>query len=250
MKQKSARKFAIGLLIAIVIVVIIAIVASTSANAETNPYQPYYYQYSHTGTVICTQLTVRTEPSTSAREYGVLKNGQSCTILGKYGDWYIIDLSSCNYKNYPSGYGFAKESLIEQDPFWIVLTKYTDMYANPWRISNKKNGEQSGRVMLVIEENYPFYNVQCRESTAGSSFIYTWDVGQFSSPGQNLHVIVEDNVPILDPDNGIVFKKLSKYTIVNVKSVSGEYSLVALDYDTITEYLGWVKTQYVQRIAN
>ena len=255
-KSKLSTHRAKSMILAIAAIAFLAIIGITSltttAHAEniTNPYQQYYYNYAHPGTVICTQLTVRTDPSTTASEYGKLKNGQSCSILGQYGEWYIIDLASCNYKDHPTGYGFAKEALIKQDPYWIVLTQYTYMYTTPWQKANKRNGEQSGRVCLVIEEEYPFYAIQCREYTAGTSFVFQWDVGQYSKAGQNLYVCVEDSIPIYDSPWGQQIKTVDKFTIVDVDSVSGIYSHIVVNAGTAKEFSGWIQSQYIQKIIN
>ncbi len=213
-------------------------------------YYQYLYPYSHTGTLVCSRATVRKSPSASSGEYGKLKNGQTCVIVGKYNEWLIIDLASCNFNSNPSGYGYVKEGLIKSDPYWIVTTQYTYLYATPWQSANLRNGEQSNRVFLVIEENYPFYAVQCTESTAGSSFIYQWDIGRYSKDGQDLYVIAEDKVPILDGPYGRQTSTLERFTIVNVTGYNGEYYYVTVNVGTNNEFSGWVKSQYCQKIIN
>ncbi len=234
-------------------------------------YTQYLSPYSHQGTVVCRQCNVRSSPKTSASSYGKLKNGQTCTIIGEYGEWTMVDLSSCGFND--QGYGFVKKGLIETDPYWIVLTQYTYLYATPWQMNGSRNGEQSDRVMLVIEEQYPWYAVQCCENTPGTSFVYFGDVKQYSQPGQNLHVIAEDQVPVYDAPWGRQISMLDKFTIVNVEygyyggnsgiqeypfdnnysdqcyEVDG-FTCVTVNYGQNNAYTGYVKSQYVQRIIN
>ncbi len=224
--------------------------AATEVPQASIPYQESMYQYAHYGTVISSQLTVRREPDSNSSGYGRIKNGQSCKILGKYGGWLILDLSSLGLDGAPEGIGFVKSNLVKEDPFWIVLTQYTLMYATPWQSMNLENGEQTDRVLLIIEEQYPFYAVQCKENSAGTSFIYQSDVGSYSRDGENLYVCVEDNVPLLDSPSGNPISTIDKFTIVNVDSYYGDYCHVTVNFRDYNAYSGWVKTQYIQKVAN
>lgn len=235
----------------LLITLAVIILSLTTANAEnfwTDDYSPYMFQYSQTGIVLCTQLTIRTEPSTSASEYGKLNNGQTCTIIGQYDEWYIIDLSSLDggyfFSSY-NPYGFIKSSLVKLNPYWITLTQYTNLYADPWG-SGVKNGEQSGRTMLVISESQDYYCVQCRDFNAGSSFIRKWDVGQYYTDGQVRYLVAEDGVPMYDSPWGDQVSKLSMYTIVTIDAYSDIYCHVTVNGGES----GWVKAHYIQQIIN
>ena len=225
-------------------------ISDTASADGSDPYAPYFYQYYRTGTVVCSQLTVRNSPSTNGKEYGKMKNGQTCVILGEYDEWFMIDLSSIGVSS--GGYGFAKSALIKEDPAWIVLTKYTYMYTDPWNYYGaKRNGEQTGRVCLIISENQDFYCVQCKENSPGSSFIRKYDVGQYSQYGQNLQVVAENDVPMYEaPFGGGTKDVLARFTIVNADAYSDVYCHVTVNTGTEKQYDGWVETRYLQRIIN
>ena len=225
--------------------------AYTEQPAEVAPYQDSMFQYAHYGTVASTRLTVRREPDSNSSGYGKITNGQSCKIVGRYGGWLILDLSSLGLPDAPEGIGFVKSNLIRENPYWIATTQYTLMYATPWQKTNLENGEQSDRVFLVLEEEYPFYAVQCTEHAAGTSFIYQSDVGRYSRDGENLYVCAEDKVPLLDSPYGNQISTIDRFTIVNVDSNYGDYTRVTVNFrDYNAAYSGWVKTQYIQKIAN
>ena len=246
------KNFSKALLIAVVVAVVCMFFLATSDAAHAdgeNVYEPYFYPYYRSGTVVCSQLTLRSTPSTSGKEYGKLKNGQTCVILGEYDEWFIIDLSSVGISG---DYGFAKSALIKEDPAWIVLTQYTYMYTDPWEYDDaKRNGEQSGRVCLVISESRAFYCVQCKENSPGSSFIRKRDVGQYSQYGQNLHVVAEADVPVYEaPFGGGTKDVLGRFTIVNVDAYSDIYCHVTVNTGEANQYDGWVESRYLQRIIN
>lgn len=234
----------LSLLLALTLVFCLAAVAHAEGPADVE------YQYSHYGTVHCSQLTVRSSPSTGASAYGKLKNGQTCEIVGETGEWWIIDLGSCNFDSYQSGYGYAKRDLITIDPVWIAIQPYTILYIDPWYTA-KHNGEQLERVYLVLSESPDFYCVQCTEDTAGSSFIRKSDVPRYSSDWQSLYVIAAKNVPMYDNPGGTQISTLDRFTIVNVESWNGDdFYYVRVNIGSPNEYCGWVEQQYVQRIIN
>lgn len=232
------------------IILALVLVASLSSVAFAGYSADVDYQYNRSGTVHCSRVTVRSAPDSSSSGYGKLRNGQTCTIVGETGGWWIIDLSSCGFADHTYGYGYAKRDLISLDPSWIVVDPYTYLYTDPW-YSGKLNGEQYDRVYLVISESAEFYCVQCTEDAAGSSFIRKYDVPQYSQEWQNLYVIAENNVPMRDNPDGSTINTLSRYTIVNVESWDGYgYYYVRVLSDTDYEYCGWVNRQYVQKVIN
>jgi len=240
------RILGIALLMSLVLSCGVMIPLSASADEDISPY---LYAEPHPGIVVCTQLTVRNRPATGGKQIGQLKNMQICTIVGKYNDWYILDTYESGLPSDAYAYGYAKDSLILQDPYWVVTTKYTPLYCSPWRMDNLRNGEQSGRVLLVIEENYPWYCVQCKESTAGSSFVRREDIGQYSTAEQNLYVVVQDKAELLSEDWAPV-ETLSRTTIADVIETRGAYSHVRLYAGTDKETIGWILSKYLQRIVN
>ena len=259
MKKELRRTHSFGMLLALLLC--ICLIASLTITAHAECYQgtsivpegyppefaQYLYPYSHTGTVICSQCNLRPDVTTDW-SYGQLKNGDTCVIVGKYDDWLIIDLASCKIDQ--TGYAFVKKELIKEDPYWIVTTQYTNLYATPWENEKMKNGEQYNRVFLVIEEQYPFYAVQCKESSAGTSFIYQSEIGKFSKDGQNLYVCAEDNVPIYDTRYWYQIGTIDIFTIVDVYSSSNGYYSVVVNEGEWNEYTAGVNSQYLQKIIN
>ena len=96
------------------------------AQADYGGYYDSPYMYRWTGIVICTNITVRATPSTSAKKYGQLHNGDVIYILGEDGDFYAIDLISAGIENQDTNIGYVLKALIKESPTWIVLTKYTE----------------------------------------------------------------------------------------------------------------------------
>jgi hypothetical protein len=269
MTKKFSRRFVTFVL---AFAFVFSVIGMTFAPSEAlaDDYYNYLYPYTRQGTVLCRQLNVRVSPKTSAKSYGKLKNGQTCTIVGQYNDWIMVDLNSCGLSGDGQSFGFVKYGLIEFDPGWIVLTQYTNLYATPWQTFNYKNGEQSGRVLLVIEQNYGYYAVQCCESTPGTSFIYAGDVGQYSQYGQNLYVVAEDKVPVYDAPWGRQISTLDRFTIVDVAYggygntgiqqypfetydecyENDGFTYVTVNYGQENAYGGYINSQYLQKIIN
>ena len=72
-----------------------------------------------------------------------------------------------------------------------------------------------------------------------------------SRDGENLYVCAEDKVPLLDSPYGNQISTIDRFTIVNVDSNYGDYTRVTVNFrDYNSAYSGWVKTQYIQKIAN
>ncbi len=141
--------------------------------------QAYLYGEDHYGIVICTRLTVRDRASTGGASLAKLKNGQPVKILGVTADssFYLLDPESCGISDttrYP--YGYVKTELVKIDPYFIATTRLTNLYATPWSTA-LKNGEQNNRFFLVIDQYNDWYAVQNAESTPGTAFIRTRDVG-------------------------------------------------------------------------
>ena len=211
----------------------------------------YLYSMPTYGIVICRQMNVRDKASTSGTSFGQIKNGQPVKILGKSsdGNFYMLDLASCGFKNTGSAtYGFAKSSLIKIDPQFIASTKSTNLYATPWS-ANLKNGEQSDRFFLIIDQQYNWYAVQATENAPGTAFIQMGDVGYYSNYQQK-KVIVWDNVPLLDESSWVQTQTLKRWSVGNVYSDTGEYSLLVFNEGQPNEVRGWVSNQYAASIIN
>ncbi|MBQ9267168.1 MAG: SH3 domain-containing protein [Clostridia bacterium] len=226
------------------LVMLVVVCASTVSLANGD----LGYYYSRSGIVICTNVSIRESPSTSAKAYGQLHNGDSCLIVGRQGNWLLIDLASCGFKNNPEGVGYAKASLISEEPYWIVLTKYTVLYTDPWGTGDSNGEKSAGTPLLVTSENGEFYCVQTKSGSAGASFIRKRDVGWYSNSQYAQYIVIDGDVPLYDyygaGSNQV--GKLKTLTIVDVISYGGAYSYICYGNDNYA----WIETQHLQRIAN
>ena len=235
----------------IVVISILAITCCVSALADGYQYEyNYAYQYRWNGIVICTNISIRESPSTSAKRYGQLHNGDVVNIVGEQNGWYLIDLKSTGLKDVPDGIGYAKSSLIVSNPYWIVLTKYTPVYANPWW-TGKSNGEiSSGTPMLVIDENNDFYCVRLHNGQAGVTFVRKYDVGRFNPECEPSYCVVVDGpVDVYNYDFSQVIGTLKTLDLVQVVAYSGENAHI---YYKIGDsyYDAWTKTINLQPVIN
>lgn len=205
--------------IALIIALCMAIsICGAFADAERYFEAENAYRSRWTGIVMCTNITVRMSPSTSAQKYGQLHNGDVVRIVEQLDGWYAIDLKTSGLKDAPDGVGYIKSSLVKSNPYWIVTTQYTPVYSDPWGTGNS-NGEISVNTpMMVVSENNYYYCVQTRPQSAGSSFIRKYDVGRFSAECEPGYAVVVDG-PIyaysyFDP--GYQLGKLESFEVVQV----------------------------------
>ena len=210
----------------------------------------YLYDEPHYGIVICRQMNVRDRASTSGKAYGSIKNGQPVTILGvtEKGDFYVLDLASCGFAGYSTGdYGYAKSSLIKMDPEFIATTKLTNLYATPWS-TEKKNGEQTNRFFLIIDQHNEWFAVQAMEGSPGSAFIRSRDIGQYTPQYQSMYVVTWDTA--LYDDNMNHIQNVKRFTTGSMLDASGDYSLVVFNEGTASELQAWILSQYLAPIFN
>ena len=225
---------------------------------SNNYYNNYFYayQYRWSGIVICTNISIRESPSTSAKRYGQLHNGDVVTIVGENNGWYTILLSSTGLKDIPldeGAVGFAKSSLIKSNPGWIVLTQYTNVYDDPWWTGNSNGEFVSGTPLLVKSENEYFYCVQTKGSTAGSSFIRKSDVGRYSpvegEPGYA--VVVDGPVDVWTYyGESYVLGQLKTQDIVQVVEWGPESSHIYYKLSDNQFVDAWVSSLKLQPIIN
>ena len=202
------------------------------------------------GIVICRQMKVRNNPSTGGAEYGQITNGQPVKILGvsENNDFFVLDLQSCGFAGQAAGaYGFAKASLIKEDPEFLVTTRTTNLYATPWTVE-KKNGEQN-RTFLILAENNGWYAVQTNDGSPGTSFIRMQDVGQYSPAYGSMYVITA-NAELYDENTWAQFQTVKRLTIGSRLDVSGDYSLLVFNEGQGNEMRGWILTQYIAPLRN
>ena len=88
--------------------ILVLVVCSACALADGEYQSVYNDNYRWSGIVICTNLSIRESPSTSAKRYGQLHNGDVVIILDEKDGWYHIDLASTGLPNVPDGVGYAK----------------------------------------------------------------------------------------------------------------------------------------------
>ena len=209
----------------------------------------YYNEYRWTGIVICTNASVRESPSTSAKRYGQIHNGNVCTIVGEQDGWYLIDLATTGL-NVPDGIGYVKRGLIKKTPCWIVLTKYTYIYSDPW-YSDQENGEfVADTPLLVKSENDEFYCVQHAKGQAGSSFVRKRDVGAFTPDCEPSYaVIAGGQVNVYSYENWSVIDSLNTLSLVQVFSWDEDFCYVMYEKDGDIIY-GYIETNFVQPVIN
>ena len=210
----------------------------------------FMYQEPRYGIVICRQMNVRNTASTGGTSYGSIKNGQPVKILGvsENNDFYVLDLESCGFAGqYPGAYGYAKASLIKMDPSFIATSKLINLYATPWS-TEKKNGEQTNRFFLIIDQYNDWFAVQAMESSPGTAFIRARDVSPFSN-SYSMYVVTWD-APLLDESTWAQFSSVKRYTTCSLFNVSGDYSLIVFNEGTASEMRGWINSQYIAPIYN
>ena len=210
----------------------------------------YLYYAPRYGIVICRQMKVRDQPATKGREYGTIKNDQPVKILGtsQDGNFYMVELASCGFPGIdPNAYGYAKASLIRIDPQFIATTKLTNLYATPWS-TELKNGEQTGRFFLVIDQNNGWYAVQANESAVGTAFILSRDVGDYS--GYQTKYVVTWDTDLLDESSYAPIQSLKRFSVGSFYTVNGDFTLLVFNEGQNNEIRGWVSSQYVAPLIN
>ena len=234
-----------------IVCLVIAMLVSVTAFAYADGQSINGYYCRIPGIVISTNVAVRVSPSTSADSYGQLHNGDSCMILGRMGDWYVIDLASCGLKDDLEGFGYAKASLIEESPRWIILTEYTVLYSDPWGTGDSNGEKSAGTPLLVTHENWEYYCVQTRGESAGASFVRKSDVGNYSSSYYAKYIVVDGDAPVYDCNNtDVILGKLKTQDIVEVISYGLEYSQIIYTSKDGYTYNGLVRTQNLNPIIN
>jgi len=211
----------------------------------------YYYDEPHYGIVICRQMKVRNNASTSGKEYGQIKNSQPVKIVGEHvnrnnvTDFYLLDLQSCGFKADPGTFGYAKSSLIKMDPEYFYASGMLDLYATPWG-DGKKNGEQGKRFFLILSGNGSWYAVQTLESSPGTSFINTRNVSVYY---QSRYVVTWD-APLYD-DYGTQIKTAKRGEFGYMENQSADSTLLVFNRgEADKEFRAWIPTLYVAPCVN
>ena len=208
--------------------------------------QAYMYNDIHYGVVICTKMNVRNKPSTSGSAYGSIRNGQPVKILGitQDGNFYLLDLDSCGISS-DQYFGYAKSSLIKIDPEYLVASKLLNLYATPWG-DGMKNGEQTNRVFLVINEANGWYAVQATESTPGTAFIRMKDAPENYSG----RYVVTWDTDLYDDSTMTKYSTVKRFTVGSLIGVSGDFSRMVFNEGTANEFYAWINSQYIAPVIN
>lgn len=214
----------------------------------------YRYSGNHVGIVLATRLTVRERPATNAASLGSVKNGRPMRILGitRLDDpanaFFLVDLPSCGVKDAdPGSVGYVKVSLVKLDPYFIAATRLTNLYATPWS-TELKNGEQNDRFFLVVDEGPGWYAVQTISDSAGTSFIRTGDVGNYSKGA--LQYVVTWETPLYDEVTWTQTRTVKRFAVGRLISSGGDHVLMVFDEGKSTEYRGWIALEHASPLVN
>ena len=240
-------------LIALLITSLSCFTIASADGYNSNYY--YSYQARWSGIVICTNISIRESPSTSAKRYGQLHNGDVVTIVGENNGWYTILLSSTGLKDIPPddyAVGYAKSSLIKANPYWIILTQYTAVYDDPWWTGNSNGEFVAETPLLVKSENEFYYCVQTKNGAAGSSFIRKSDVGQYTPDCEPGYAVVVDGPTDVWNYMGdsYVIGTLKTLDIVQVVEWGPDYSHIYFKYDGTNYCDAMVQTLKLQPVFN
>ncbi len=240
---------------ALILVLVLALgMCSAFAEADGYNYSSFFNgNYTYRGMVICTRLTVRETPSRNARSLGQLRNGDVVHILAEQGEFYQIDLSGTRLNR--TGVGYILKDLVQNNPRWIVLTKYTEVCSDPWysSLTLEPAHLSSGTPVLVINENYEFYCVQLHSGTAGVGFIRKSDVGQYTDWGSASYgVVIAETTEVWDYGQiGIrSLGKLNRDTVVQVLAWGDPYSNILYSASDGSLYSAWISTDLIQPVVN
>ncbi len=206
-----------------------------------------YYYGNVVGVVICTNISIREAPNTSAKRYGQLHNGDVVTIVGESNGWYYIDLASTGLKGVNGGIGYAKANLIKTTPYWIVLTKYTPVYADPWNYSGLNNGElDKGTPLLVLTENNEYYDCRIKDGQPGVTFVRKSDVGRFNPDCEPEYAVVVDGPVNIYNNSWASIGSLKTLDLVQVMSWGDGYSNILLKDGSTA----WIETLHINPVIN
>jgi len=247
------KKRILSVLLAVVL--LLSLLPLSFAGADGASYydgntDSYLYNEPRLGIVICRQMNVRDRAATSGATLGQIRNGQPVKIMGtsRDGNFYALDLESCGITNQGAGaVGFAKASLIKMDPEFIATTKLTNLYATPWT-TELKNGEQTGRFFLMLGQYNNWYAVQAMETSPGTAFIRTGDVGQYS-PYYAMYVVTWDS-PAYDGNTWAQIAAVKRFSVGRLMNVGSDYTLLLFNEGKNNEYSAWIPNLYVAPIIN
>ncbi len=242
------KKRIFSLLAALIILLLpLAVAGADSSYYWDSNSQSYFYDEPHYGIVMCRQMNVRNKAATSGTSYGQIKNGQPVRILGVTQDYkfFVLDLESCGFKNAaPGSYGYAKSSLIKEDPQFIYASKLLDLYATPWG-DGKKNGEQTGRYFLIVSQYGSWYAVQTQETSPGTSFINASSISLYY---QSKYVVTWD-APLYD-DYGYQIQTVKRFTPGYMINQTTDRTKLIFNRGEANEFTAWIPTLYIAPVIN
>lgn len=168
------------LLAAISVTLILVLGVSVAFAADS------YYGGTREGVVVSSSAALRVEPHSKADKVGTLQNADTITVVGESGSFYIVDIEQTEFGDDGAYKAYVDKDYILLDAYYLELPVKTKILVAPY-LGAKANGEKvAGTKMLVLADIGDWLAVQCRESTAGSSFIHkSWLNGNSYNGGSS-----------------------------------------------------------------
>lgn len=159
------------------------------------------------GIVVCSNLSLRSEPNIRASKIASLSNGDIVPIMGEMGDFYIVNIALLDNVKASADvdkFGYVLKQYVNTNPYYITLVRSTEIWSNAWGIGPAVAEKVKGTKLLVVAENENWYSVQLKSKTAGVGFIKKSELGYttynyayngtfISAPNA---IVIDDNVPV------------------------------------------------------
>ena len=178
------------------------------------------------GEVIARQITFRSNPKSSSKSLGSIKNGATVTILDNdHRGWYHVQ--------YDGKEGYVMDAYVVENPDHMILQSSTQVYAFPH--SDKRVGSLSTYTRLTIIDEYDgYYVVSLREA---SGFIHKRDVDALfdsdiknARPTGRIEVTDTTTTPRYGPANAYgATRDVSKGEVFDSYGMDGDWFIINVD---------------------